>query len=327
MRAKKWICRGLVMPLILLMAIPCAASGEAKAIDTPDGATSDLSNATLLDSGSVNTIGLGEVVYILVTENQTTPYRWEYVISDETVMQDLYDEYTSDFNPLGKVGVGGKHRFYFIAANTGACSIDMRLLPIGADKEEASQEVTYTVMVEEHAAEEGDDGNYMYTDQANFCGYWHASPFLSSSASSISGAAPGGTCYDARYLLDVDGTFIYGCDETDGLDRVRYAAGNWYIEGNRLYLETWERIVWEGGREVAASGSIRTERMIENPTVRLIGYDEPELEAHDIMGPLSPAELGGLETAGRKAIKIGGQVFYSFDNDTSLLDGFWEMKK
>lgn len=147
MRAKEWICRGLVMFLIPLLAAPCVASGEAKA---------NLLSATPLDSGSVNHIELGEAVCILVSENQTTPYRWEYVISDETAMQGLCDEYTSDPNPLGMDGVGGKHRFYFIATSTGACSINMRLLRIGADKEDASQEVTYTVMIEEPAAEEGD---------------------------------------------------------------------------------------------------------------------------------------------------------------------------
>lgn len=174
---------------------------------------------------------------------------------------------------------------------------------------------------------QGGDGNIMHTDHADFSGCWYAMPYLGSSASSISGAGSGNTCYDDRYFFDVDGTFIYGCDEADGLNRVRYTAGNWYIAGNRLYLEIWERIVWEGGREVKANGSVRTERMIENPTVTLICYDEPELEAHEITGPLSPAELGGLETAGRKVIKIDGQAFYGFSNREGLFNGFWEMKK
>lgn len=177
--------------------------------------------------------------------------------------------------------------------------------------------------------QEGEDGNYMYTDQADFCGYWYAMPYLGSgfSSSSITGTRSDDALYDARYLLDADGTFVYGCDETDGQNRMRYAAGNWYTDGNKLYLEIWERLVWEGGREVPASGSIRTEWMIENPTIRLIGYDEPELEAHDIAGPLSPEELGGLETAGRHVMRIDGQDFFSFGSHQRMLNGFWEMRE
>lgn len=177
------------------------------------------------------------------------------------------------------------------------------------------------------AAQEGEDGNYMHTDQAEFCGCWYAKPYLGSSSSSRFGIDAGSTNYDARYLLDMDGTFIYGCDETDGLDRMRYAAGNWHVQEGKLYLEIWERLVWEGGQEVAASGSIRTERMIENPTIRLIGYDEAQLEVHDLTDPISPMELGGLETAGRNVIKINGQDFFGFGAYEGLLNGFWEMKE
>lgn len=179
------------------------------------------------------------------------------------------------------------------------------------------------------AAQEGDDGKTMLTDQAAFCGCWYAMPYLGANARSISGVGTdsGNALYDTRYLFDKDGTFIYGCDEADGLDRVRYAAGNWYVEEDKLYLEIWERLVWEGGEEVPASGSIRTKQMIENPTIRLIAYGEPELEAHDVTGPVSPADLGGLETAGRKVIKIDVQVFFDFGGYKGLLNGFWEMKE
>lgn len=179
------------------------------------------------------------------------------------------------------------------------------------------------------AAQAGDVGHYTRTKQAEFYGCWYAMPYLSADARSVSdaGTGSGGVLYDARYLLDVDGTFLYGCDESDGLNRARYTAGNWYVEGGKLYLEIWERLVWEGGEEVPASGSIRTERMIENPTIRLIGFEEAELEVHDITGPLSPLELGGLETAGRKVIKLDGQAFYGFGSHENLLNGFWKMKE
>ena len=177
------------------------------------------------------------------------------------------------------------------------------------------------------AAKEGDDGNYTKTDQADFCGYWYAAPYLSSSSSASVGTSSGNRWYYARYLLDVDGTFVYGCDETDGLDRMRYAAGNWYIEGDKLNLEIRERLVWEGGQEVAASGFIKTEWMIENPKLMLISYGEAELETHDFKGVLSPEDLGGLETAGRYVIEIDSQIFYGFGGYEGLLGDYWEMRE
>lgn len=107
----------------------------------------DLSRAKRLDSGSANNISVGQSVYILLTENQTTSYRWVVELSDETVMQGVYDEYISDFNPQGKDGAGGKHRFYFKATGTGACSINMHLSHIGADGETVLEE-TYPIIVE-----------------------------------------------------------------------------------------------------------------------------------------------------------------------------------
>lgn len=161
-------------------------------------------------------------------------------------------------------------------------------------------------LIPDEDAQEGDDGNYLYTDQAKFCGYWHASPSV-------------GSGYSARYLLDVDGTFIYGCDEMDSLERMRYCSGNWYIEGNKLCLEIWERVVWEGGKEVPADGSAATSRMIDNPVVKHIGYDDPEPETHEI------AEAEPDEETGKRVIMIGGVAFYSFDEQTDLMGGFWEM--
>lgn len=169
------------------------------------------------------------------------------------------------------------------------------------------------------APHEGIAGGNMINNQAALCGYWYAMPYLHNSGASA--------LYDTRYLFSADGTFIYGCDMADGLNRIRYTAGHWYVAEGKLYLKICEQLVWEGGEEVPADGSIRTKRMIENPAIRLIAYDEPEVEVHDIMGPLSPAELNGPETGGRKVVKIDGQAFYGFGSHASLLDGYWEMKE
>ncbi|MCL2544442.1 MAG: protease inhibitor I42 family protein [Clostridia bacterium] len=99
--------------------------------------------ANMPGSGGATPVSVGQHVSIAVSENQTTPYRWVLALSDETVMQLVHDEYIQDPNPRGADGVGGKHRFDFKAIGAGACSIDLYLVRIGEDIDEAVQKESH----------------------------------------------------------------------------------------------------------------------------------------------------------------------------------------
>ena len=107
------------------------------------------SGATPVDSDSVIQVKPEQIAHIVVRANETTPYRWAFVLSDENVMQPVEDEYTQDANPRGLNGIGGNHRFSFKAVGTGVCTIDLYLVRIGGSIAEAAQHEAYVYRVEE----------------------------------------------------------------------------------------------------------------------------------------------------------------------------------
>jgi len=114
---------------------------------------STLSSAKLSESEKLTSLSIGQEVSITVSENPTTPYGWVAVLSDETVMEFVDDEYIPDPNPCDADGVGGKHRYSFIAIGVGMCSVDMYLVRIGDSIDEAVQKESYVYMIEEYTEE------------------------------------------------------------------------------------------------------------------------------------------------------------------------------
>jgi len=66
-----------------------------------------------------------------VSESDTTPNRWIPVLSDETVMVLINDEYIQDPNPDDLDGIGGSHHLTFRATDVGVCSVDIYLVRVG----------------------------------------------------------------------------------------------------------------------------------------------------------------------------------------------------
>ena len=56
-----------------------------------------------------------------------------------------------------------------------------------------------------------------------------------------------GACYNARYVFNADGTFIYGFSQYDQAERQRFRFGAWSVENGALLLTTSARIRAEGG--------------------------------------------------------------------------------
>ena len=108
---------------------------------------SDLTDCVFLDSDEINRVEIGQFISIVVRENQTTPYRLEYTLSNESVLEWVHDEYRSDWNPRGMSGVGGKHTYYFYAVKAGECRIDLYNVRIGEDRGTILPSMTYEVIV------------------------------------------------------------------------------------------------------------------------------------------------------------------------------------
>lgn len=112
-------------------------------------ALSTLQSAIPLENDAVSSVRIGQIVYCTLTENQTTPYRWAWELSDDTVLECIYDTYISDSNPKGMTGVGGNHWYYFRVVGMGACTIDMSLTHIGDDGEEPVESYHFEIIVDE----------------------------------------------------------------------------------------------------------------------------------------------------------------------------------
>ncbi|MDR1790234.1 MAG: protease inhibitor I42 family protein [Propionibacteriaceae bacterium] len=85
-------------------------------------------------SGGVRVLGenetdvtakVGESFSLNLAENQTTGYSWATTISDESVVKLSDDQYVTDENPDGKVGVGGTRTLTFTALAAGTATITL----------------------------------------------------------------------------------------------------------------------------------------------------------------------------------------------------------
>jgi predicted secreted protein len=143
----------LILCLVLSPGRALAIGGAWDAIIRVWGLIANEEVGVVLSGDCVNTVKTGQLLSITLSENQTTPYRWEYIISDSALIESDGDIYRSDPNPLGMTGVGGEHTFYFRALQPGICSIELSLLRIGTDEGEAAQHAVYEIIITEDEME------------------------------------------------------------------------------------------------------------------------------------------------------------------------------
>ena len=143
-----WRIGRLMVVSFMVTALLCGSGASAEG-----SLEAGINNALFLDSDSRNSILVGQYASILIEENETTPYRWELVISDETVMELVNDVYIQDPNPHDYDGVGGKHHYNFLAIGVGECSVDLYLIYIGDNIDAAEQKISFICSVEEYAME------------------------------------------------------------------------------------------------------------------------------------------------------------------------------
>ena len=125
-----------------------------------------------------------------------------------------------------------------------------------------------------------------------------------------------GSGFSERYAFYEDGTFIYCSSQMDDLERNLCKTGTWSVADDELRLAVETRLVLEGGQvEESDEG-----QYIDGGDVRELFYDPPEKEVYKI------APAGKDEDTEREMITIGGVIYYRFDNQTDLMDAYYELK-
>jgi len=107
-----------------------------------------INNSIELSSENATKVKVGETFYITLFEKPSVPYRWQYYISDKSLVRLFYDEYQydEDSKPISG-GDSGNHWFFFEALKPGECKIEMRDEHVGDG--DFFQTHTYTVIIEE----------------------------------------------------------------------------------------------------------------------------------------------------------------------------------
>ena len=88
--------------------------------------SSSIRNRVAADAEKETNVKAGQAVEIILKENQTTPYRWYYRVSNEKTIRLMQDYYKTDPNPMNWVGVGGIYYYYFIADAPGEYEIEFQ---------------------------------------------------------------------------------------------------------------------------------------------------------------------------------------------------------
>ena len=134
---------------------------------------------------------------------------------------------------------------------------------------------------------------------------WHGSQIL-------------GSGWSERFALYNDGSFIWGANQMDGANPLRFLAGTWDVRNGILYLNAKLVIGWEGGELVQNDGttSYGSAEIIMNPTVVVYQTDFPlELPVSAITNDSS----NGMDTVMLNQLQCWD---YSGQADEAMSD-FW----
>lgn len=102
-----------------------------------------------LEEGEPLKLKVGELCHFSDSEKQSIPYRWDYTISDESILTLSSTDYenTSKANAMPG-GDSGLRIMYFSALAPGECTITLRYGHIG-EPDNYNSEYIFTVIIEE----------------------------------------------------------------------------------------------------------------------------------------------------------------------------------
>ena len=88
-------------------------------------------------------------VSVTLRSNPTTGYEWSYTVSEEGILSEVSNEYESDDNPEGMVGVGGSHNWLFEAVGPGDVTLSFSYSQSWETDVEPADRLECTVHVDE----------------------------------------------------------------------------------------------------------------------------------------------------------------------------------
>ncbi|OYT70889.1 MAG: hypothetical protein CFK52_09700 [Chloracidobacterium sp. CP2_5A] len=132
--------------------------------------------------------------------------------------------------------------------------------------------------------------------ETKLVGVWQASPSM-------------GAGWNDAYQIFPDGRFRFHTSQMNCAARERRREGSWRLEGRELILQTVEREVIVGGREIPATGACASETEIEDGEARVESLFVP-IESRLQIEPQPPDK----ET-GRQRVKLNGQMFWKYDDN------------
>ncbi|MDW8216866.1 MAG: hypothetical protein RML57_04615 [Acidobacteriota bacterium] len=127
-------------------------------------------------------------------------------------------------------------------------------------------------------------------------GVWQASPSM-------------GAGWNDAYQFFSDGRFCFHTSQMNCAARERRREGSWRLDGTELILQTVEREVIVGGREVPATGSCASETEIVDGELRVESLFVP------IETRLKVEAQPPDEETGRRRVKLDGRMFWKYDDD------------
>jgi len=205
-----------------------------------------IKNSVTAGEEGATRVKAGEAVGIVLRENQSTPYRWHYRVSDGKAIRPLYDHYEYDPNPEELVGVGGTHCFYFIAETPGEYAIEFQDIRIGDEWDNEQPGLIFKLTVEaqpqQPAATPPSGGDAI---NHPIVGYWASTNFFTY-AEIRTGNYAHSSQNTEGWMFESDGTFhrflhTSGNRSFNGLSQNK---GNYRIDGDRIYftnvLESWK---------------------------------------------------------------------------------------
>ena len=119
-----------------------------------------------------------------------------------------------------------------------------------------------------------------------------------------------------RFAFFHDGSFLYGYSEFNGMERLRFKAGQWRVTDGVLTLTVEKKLFLEGGRSV---NDALLGEMLEGGEARLVIPEPPEIEAYAILN------TGCMPGTDRETLMIGDKTYYSATAQFDMMIEYFQM--
>lgn len=90
---------------------------------------------------------LPDTITVSLDANYTTPFKWNYTMSTEGVLEETRSRYVSDLNPTGACGIDGTQYYTFKAVGDGTVTLNFSYNHVAHPDRERSPDRVYVFSV------------------------------------------------------------------------------------------------------------------------------------------------------------------------------------